>query len=603
MSFFDLVRDTLAWQVIRLVTGGKIPEFQFYDERHPSMRQRYASGESLHGTARRDLKEAKDVYFNRTPPLQRNATENVQKKKVSRNPYHRGYSANIAMPNSHWSNETIEPSEVEKYGAHMTKSLHLVQFLPDDPENPRNWSAFKKTFVSFQICLLIACTYAGASIYTVGTEGVKKQFGVSDDVALLGLTMFVLGYGFGPVSWTSIRAWSFVLTQSQMIWSPLSEIPQIGRNSIYITALVFFIISQVPIALATNIGMLLAFRFIAGFFGSPILGSGGGILVDMYAPRKQIYAMGLWALIGICGPTLGPIIGGFAVEAKGWKWAAWIVAWMSTSTLAIMVFFLPETSSGNILYRRALRIRRATRDRRYICEAEIEAEDTSGKEVLLAHLIRPFSLVLTEPVVFVLNCYSSFIYGLMYIWFESLPLAYEEVYHFGLGTRSLALLGLIVGVLFIIPPFFLYYRFRIEPRFDHWGNIEPEKLLILAMIGCLFPPASLVWFGFTAKPWIHWLIPIVGSALFTSGALLLFISIISYLSESYPDHVSSVLAGNELFTSMCGATFPLFVPPLYYKFEVFGSSILLAIFAMAFVPIPFILYLVRLSVRHVSSTY
>lgn len=58
----------------------------------------------------------------------------------------------------------------------------------------------KKAIVSFHICLLVIAVYAGASIYTVGTHGVRQQFGVSEVVALLGLTVFVLGYGLGPVS-------------------------------------------------------------------------------------------------------------------------------------------------------------------------------------------------------------------------------------------------------------------------------------------------------------------------------------------------------------------------------------------------------------------
>ncbi|KAL0941107.1 caffeine resistance protein 5 [Colletotrichum truncatum] len=579
MPFFDYVRDTFAWQVIRLVTGGKLPEFQYYEERHPLVRQKYANEESfwrpgLEG----QITEARDAHINRGSILKRNASD-IRSNTAKKDPYLQGNTAGVVdprLPNSRWSNETLDSAFSEKFGStsQINKSLHLVQFLPDDPENPRNWSGLKKTLVSFQICLLIAGTYAGASIYTVGTTGVKEQFGVSDIVALLGLTAFVVGYGVGA-----------------MAWSPLSELPQVSRNTVFISTLIVFIVLQVPIALATNIGMLLAFRFLAGFFGSPVLGLGDGILEDMYAPRKQTYVMGLWALLGIGGPTIGPIIGGFAVETKGWKWAVWIIAWMGTATLATVVFFLPETSANNILYRRALRLRRATGDRRYICEAQIKAEDKSGKEAILAHLVRPFTLAMTEPIIFLLTFYSAFVYGLMYIWFEALPMAYKEVYHFDLGTQSIALVGLIVGVLVIIPPYFLYYRKWIEPKFNHLGDIEPERHLIPAMIGCLFLPASLVWFGFTAKPTNFWLIPTVGSALFSSGAVLLFIPFMNYLGESFPSHVSSVFAGNELFTSLFGATFPLFVPSMYYKFDVFGSSILLAIFAVLFTPIPFILYL------------
>lgn len=463
----------------------------------------------------------------------------------------------------------------------------------------------KKAIVSFHICLLVIAVYAGASIYTVGTHGVRQQFGVSEVVALLGLTVFVLGYGLGPVSLISIIPSSpplplysstctpYTDKNAKMVWSPLSEIPQIGRNQIYIPALAIFGLAQIPIALATSIGMLLGFRFLAGFFGSPVLGSAAGILDDMFVSRKHTYAMASFCLIGISGPTFGPIVGGFAVELKGWTWSAWIVSWLAAWILVVLIFFLPETSADNILYRRAMRLRKVTGDPGFVCEAQLRADYTAGTEVFKAHLVRPFTLVLTEPAVFFLNLYSAFAYGLMYIWFEALPQAYGEVYHFGTGKQGIALLGLIVGVLLTIPPFFLYYRKRIEPQFDREGNIEPEKHLHPAMVGCLFIPASLVWFGWTARPEINYLVPIVGSSLFTAGGLLLYISILNYLAESYPDHVNSVLAGNELFNAMCGATFPLFIPPMYYRFDVLGSSMILAIFAVAFVPLPYILYMVR----------
>ncbi|OLN91981.1 Transporter mfs1-like protein 2 [Colletotrichum chlorophyti] len=549
MSLGDFFRDTLAWHVLRVLTGGKPSAFQYFDERHPLIRQRYISDGGRSGTG-----------FS----------------QASRHTHGRGYSIDTEKADNDIFTDAAKPTTLEKYGMYNAKGVHLVEFLPNDPENPRNWCKLKKAVVGFQICLLIVTVYAGASIYTVSIDGVKLLFHVTPTIALLGLSFFVLGYGVGP-----------------LLWSPLSEIYQIGRNFIYIPSLVIFIGVQVPAALATNIYMLLALRFAAGFFGSPVLGSAGGILADIFVSRKHTYAMVSFALIGICGPTIGPIIGGFAVEAKGWEWSFWIISWLGTATLASLIFLLPETSADNILYRRTIRLRNATGDGGYVCEAQLRASQTSAWEVTKTHFIRPFTLTLSEPAVFFLVLYTSFVYGLMYIWFESLPLAYMKVYHFDLGTRSLALLGLIAGVLVIIPPFFLYYRIRIEPKFDHNGKIIPEKHLHPAMIGCLLVPGSLVWFGWTAKPENHFAIPIVGSALFSAGAVLLYISILNYLSESYPDHISSVLAGHELFTSMCGASFPLFVPSLYYEFDVFGSSIFLAIFAVAFVPLPFIIYLVR----------
>lgn len=57
-----------------------------------------------------------------------------------------------------------------------------------------------------------------------------------------------------------------------------------------------FVALQLPVALATNFGMMLAFRFITGFVGSPVLATGGASLTDIYEPRKQAYAICLWGI-------------------------------------------------------------------------------------------------------------------------------------------------------------------------------------------------------------------------------------------------------------------------------------------------------------------
>lgn len=87
-------------------------------------------------------------------------------------------------------------TEIEK-----GKDKRLVEWAENDPHNPRNWSTPKKVFVTFQICLLTTSVYIGSAIYTAGLPGIEQQFHVSEVKALLGLTLFVLGYALGPMVW------------------------------------------------------------------------------------------------------------------------------------------------------------------------------------------------------------------------------------------------------------------------------------------------------------------------------------------------------------------------------------------------------------------
>lgn len=64
-------------------------------------------------------------------------------------------------------------------------------------------------------------------------------------------------------------------------------------------------------ALAPNIGAQLAFRFLAGFFGSTPLTCAGGSVADMWNPLERVYAFPVFANAAFLGPVLGPVIGGF----------------------------------------------------------------------------------------------------------------------------------------------------------------------------------------------------------------------------------------------------------------------------------------------------
>lgn len=428
--------------------------------------------------------------------------------------------------------------------------------------------------------------YIGSAIYTAGIPSVVTEFQVSEVAATLGLTVFVLGYGIGP-----------------MIWAPMSEIPNIGRNPIYLGTLLVFVLLQIPTALPRNFGMLLAFRFLTGFFGSPALAVAGASISDMFAPAKRTYAMGIWDTAAICGPVLGPLIGGFAAQAKGWRWTIWVLMWLSGFTLLVLSFFLPETSGRNILYRRTLRLRKVTGIDNLKCEIELEAENWTPMDIARDALIRPFTLSFMEPIILVINVYTALVYGLLYLWFESFPTVFNGIYHFGLGTQGLAFIGILVGAFVVAPPFF-YYVYKVqEKQFNDRGEIQPEKRLPPALVGVFFIPICLFWFGWSSRSNVHWIIPIVGSGFFTLGTFLLYNSVLNYLPDAYPRYAASVLAGNNFWRACFGAGFPIFAPAMFHRLGIAWANTLLGLIACLFIPVAFALYKVNNIPLYTLMTY
>ena len=315
-----------------------------------------------------------------------------------------------------------------------------------------------------------------------------------------------------------------------MVWAPLSEVPQIGRMPIYILTLATFVLLQIPTALATNYGMLMAFRFLTGFFGSPILATGGATVADLYSPKKRAYGMTVWGVFAASAPSLGPLLGSFSARFEGWRWTIWELMWLSGATLVLLFFFFPETSASNILYRRASRLRKATDNTSIMSASEIAAATMSPRDVAIDVLVRPFALNFQEPIVFALNVYIGLIYALLYIWFESFPIVFIGIYHWREQLVGLSFLGLFVGAFLVMPPFFAYLYYVQEPKYNEKGDLKPEERMPVAIVGALIVPICLLWFGWTSRESVHWIVPIIGSSLFSIAALLLFVSRLSRLT-------------------------------------------------------------------------
>lgn len=86
-----------------------------------------------------------------------------------------------------------------------------------------------------------------------------------------------------------------------MLWSPLSELPKLGRNDIYFWTFTAFVLFQLPTGFAVNMPMFLVFRALTGFLGSPALATGAGTLADMYTPASTAYGICIWGSFGILG--------------------------------------------------------------------------------------------------------------------------------------------------------------------------------------------------------------------------------------------------------------------------------------------------------------
>ncbi|OQV02071.1 hypothetical protein CLAIMM_07322 [Cladophialophora immunda] len=442
-------------------------------------------------------------------------------------------------------------------------------YATDDPENPQNWSRGKKTIVVLQIYLYTLAVYMGSAIFTPSEPVIVEKMGVSPNVAALGLSMYVLGYGIGP-----------------LIFSPLSEIPIIGRNPPYMITLGIFVIISIPTAVVNSFPALVVLRFLQGFFGSPCLATGGASIGDIFSLLKLPYFLTGWAAFATAGPALGPIISGFSVPATNWHWSLWEIVWLAAPVYVSLLFLLPETSSSNILLRRAARLRKLTGNNNLKSQSEIDQEKLTVNEVVVGNLWRPAQINILDPAVLFTSLYTALMYSIFYSFFEVFPLVYatgnpgKATHGYGMngGEIGLIFLSISVGVSIAIAIYVLYLHFVFEPEIRTRGLGEPERRLIPALPASLLLPIGLFWFAWTgnSSPKIHWIVPTLGVVVFTVGIFILFQCIFIYIPLTYPQYAASLFAGNDFARSSIAAGAIHFSRPLFHNLGVGSGVSLLA---------------------------
>lgn len=84
------------------------------------------------------------------------------------------------------------------------KEAYRVDWGPDDPENPQNWKTAYKGWLTFQLGMLALAASLGSSIISPAGNAIAHYAHISLEVATLPLSLYILGFVFGPLLWGPI---------------------------------------------------------------------------------------------------------------------------------------------------------------------------------------------------------------------------------------------------------------------------------------------------------------------------------------------------------------------------------------------------------------
>ncbi|KAM3562183.1 hypothetical protein ARSEF4850_002867 [Beauveria asiatica] len=471
---------------------------------------------------------------------------------------------------------------------------------PDDPENPYNWKPWVKVFNCVLISALTFVTPLASSMFAPGVPKLMREFkSDSKELAAFCVSVYILGFAAGP-----------------MLFAPLSEL--YGRTRIYHISNVGFIAFLIGCALAPTLNALIIFRFLSGVFGSCPVTNGGGSISDMILQQHRGAAMAGFSIGPLLGPIIGPVVGGIVAERLSWRWVFWVLVILSSLLSLVFLAFSRETYAPVLLQRKTDRLRREniniinnSNNAAALLRSKLDAGLTP-RELFLRAILRPFKLLVFSPICAICNVFVGIAYGYLYIMFTSITPLFEQQYGFDGVRAGLAFLGLglgsMLGVAYFSSASDGYIKKKAKEaaelaaddgdddggeagmprRRPSVGAIKPEYRLPPLRLGAVLLPAGLFIYGWTAQYKVHWIVPIIGTAIMGVGNLVIFMSLQLYLVDTFTIYAASALAANSVVRSLLGAVLPLAGGPMYEKLGLGWGNSLLAFIAVALIPVPWL---------------
>ena len=467
------------------------------------------------------------------------------------------------------------PEDAEK---RQEERGELPSVMLSEDEDPTLWSDRRK----WTVTALVSCLYFNATITSsVGTGATAQyihQFGISQEVSALVLSIYMIGFCVGPP-----------------LWAPLSEL--YGRlvvNYISVPGYFFF---NIGCALAPNIQTLLVCRLLVGLFAAAPQANSGGTISDIWLPKVRLWPMFTYSLSAFMGPTLGPLVGGFIagsnVESQRWRWIYWLLCMLSVVSMALVIIIQKESYAPVLLKRKAVRLRAETGRNDILAPGETLGEDgavapVSWSEILRVYVGRPFHMLFTEAPLMYATLWTSFCYAVIFIFFEAYPVVFSGTYGFNAGEVGLAFLAIGLGIALSAPILGWFNQRSLAARAAAGGKPVPESRLPQVALSAPLFAIGFFWFGWTARASIHWIVPILAGLPIGISLMLAFNSLATYAAECYHIYTASALAAMAFSRCLFAVFVPLFGRQMFEGMGTAWASSLLAFVSIASIPVPFV---------------
>ncbi|MET9605133.1 DHA2 family efflux MFS transporter permease subunit [Streptomyces sp. NPDC006512] len=167
------------------------------------------------------------------------------------------------------------------------------------------------------------------------------------DTTVLGVALGGLSRHFqAPLATLQWTATGYTLALSAVIPVTAWASGRFGTKRLYMLSMAVFGVGSALAGLAWSIETLIAFRVLQGLGGGMLVPLGMAMVLTASAPEHKGRMMGLLGIPVLVGPLVGPVLGGWLVDAASWRWIFFINVPVGILALVLAARTLPREAVG-----------------------------------------------------------------------------------------------------------------------------------------------------------------------------------------------------------------------------------------------------------------
>src|SRR4051812_6685909 len=148
-----------------------------------------------------------------------------------------------------------------------------------------------------------------------------------------------LGGGLAGQQWVS-NAYLLALGSLILIGGSLGDV--FGERRVFSIGLAGFGVVSALCAAAPTIEVLIAGRALQGIFGALLTPSALAVIVSSFPPDERGAAIGSWTAWAGIATVIGPLAGGYLIDATSWRWIFAINVPFVAFTLMLVAVAVPK---------------------------------------------------------------------------------------------------------------------------------------------------------------------------------------------------------------------------------------------------------------------